>query len=105
MSDNHMIPVTTTFTAVSTTATITSSSAVLAGMQIGTDSANDPTITVYDGTDNTGNEIVPTTTYDASALGLNGFVASYKKRAYNGIFVEVSIGAGAVEVTIDYRNT
>jgi len=91
-------------TTITSSQIITSASAVLSGMQIGTDSANDPTITVYDGTDNTGNEIVPTTTYDASALGLNGFVASYEKKAYNGIYVEIST-AGSVEVTIDYRET
>ena len=105
MSRQHMVVDTTTFTAASTTNTVTASSAVLAGMQVGTDSANDPTITVYDGTDNTGNVIVPTTEYDATALGLNGFIGAYDKRAYNGIFVEVSIGGGSVEVTIDYRNT
>ncbi len=89
---------------VSSSQIITSNSAVLMGMQVGTDGVNDPTITVYDGVDNSGNEIVPTTTYDASALGISGFVAAYAKRAYNGIYVEIS-GTGAVEVTIDYRNT
>ena len=89
---------------ISSSQIITSLSAALHGMQIGTDGVNDPTVTVYDGVDNTGNEIVPTTTYDASALGISGFVAAYAKRAYSGIFVEIS-GAGAVEVTIDFRNT
>lgn len=93
-----------TVTTVSSSQSITTDRAVLAGMQLGTDSLNDPTITVYDGADNSGNEIVPTTTYDASALGLNGFVASYDKKAYNGIYVEIS-GAGAVEVSIDWRRT
>ncbi len=89
---------------VSASGQVTTKSAVLLGMQIGTDSANDPTVTIYDGTNNTGNEIVPTTTYDASALGLNGFVCPYSKRAYNGIYVEIAC-AGAVEVTVDYRET
>lgn len=82
---------------------ITSNPAVLMGMQIGPDGANDPTITVYNGTDNTGGEIVPTNTYDASALGMNGYVGPYDKRAYNGIYVEITT-AGTCEVTIDYQN-
>ena len=87
---------------VTSSTAITSSSAVLMGMLIGTDGANDPEITIYDGTDNAGSEIVPTTTYDASVLGLNGYVSSYDKRAYNGIYVEITC-AGSVEVTLDYR--
>ena len=89
---------------VSSSQIITSNSATLAGMQLGTDGVNDPTVTIYDGTTNAGNEIVPTTTYDASALGLSGFVGAYDKKAYNGIYVEIS-GAGSVEVTVDYRET
>ena len=85
---------------------ITTNSAVLAGMQLGTDSLNDPTVTIYNGTSTGGKVILPTTTYDATALGLNGFVASYDKRAYNGIYVEISVaGSGTVEVTIDHRDT
>ena len=81
---------------------ITSERAVLMGMQIGPDGANDPIVTVYNGTDNTGGEIVPTNTYDASALGMNGYVGPYDKKAYNGISVEITC-AGTVEVTIDYQ--
>ena len=91
-----------TVSTVSSSTAVTSSRAVLMGMQLGTDSANDPTVTVYDGTDNTGNEIVPTATYDASALGLNGLVIPYDKKAYDGIYVEITC-SGTVEVTIDYR--
>lgn len=87
---------------VSSSQAVASVRSILFGLQVGMDAINDPTITVYDGTDNTGNEIVPTTTYDASALGLNGFTASYAKKAYNGIYVEISC-AGTVEVTVDYR--
>jgi hypothetical protein len=96
---NHAIVKTVTVSG-----TIITKSAVLLGMQVGTDSANDPTITVYDGINNGGNEIVPTTTYDASALGLNGFVCPYSKKAYSGIYVEITC-AGSVEVTIDYKET
>ena len=89
---------------VSTSQIITSNSAVLMGMQLGTDSLNNPTVTVYDGTDNSGNEIVPTATYKATDLGLNGLAIPYDKDAPNGIYVEISVaGGGSVEVTIDYR--
>jgi len=91
-------------TTVTTSQIITTSPAVLLGMQLGTDGSNDPIVTVYNGTDNTGGEIVPTATYDASALGLNGFIGAYDKKAYSGIYVEITC-AGAVEVTIDYRET
>jgi hypothetical protein len=89
-------------TTISSSAIITSDRAVFMGMQLGTDGANDPVITIYDGTDNAGNEIVPTATYDASVLGLNGLLGPYDKRAYNGIYVEITTG-GTVEVTVDYR--
>jgi len=46
----------------------------LVGLLIGMDNANDPQITVYDGLDATGTQIVPTTNLDASAKGFNGFM-------------------------------
>jgi hypothetical protein len=81
---------------------ITSSRAILFGYQIGADAVNNPTITVYTGTDNTGKIIVPTVTYLASALGMNGLIISYIKKAYDGIYVEITT-AGTVSVAIDYR--
>jgi len=75
---------------------------VLSSMLIGTDGVNDPAVTVYNGTDNTGQEIVPTATYDASQLGINGFILIYAKRCPDGIYVEISLAAGDVEVVIDY---
>ena len=75
----------------------------LASMLIGTDGANDPTVTIYDGIDNTGTEKVPTSTYDASALGLNGFMGG--RVAYDcvkGIYVEITTG-GTVEVIVGFK--
>ena len=46
----------------------------ITGMLVGTDGTNDPTITIDDSTDGSGTDVVPTTTYDASVLGLNGFM-------------------------------
>jgi len=76
----------------------------LASMFIGMDGVNDPEITVYDGIDATGSEVVPTATYDASALGLNGFhggLLGYDCKA--GIYVEITC-AGTVEVVVGYKS-
>ena len=90
-------------TAVKKTASakVTDGPAILCGMLIGTDGANNPTITVHDSTDNSGTEVVPTAEYDASVIGLNGFVPGYGKSCKNGIYVAITC-AGTVEVTIDY---
>jgi hypothetical protein len=63
---------------------------------------NDPVITVYNGLDNSGGEIVPTCTYDASALGLNG-VTGIDPGIYCdvGLYIEITC-AGAVEVVPHY---
>jgi hypothetical protein len=43
------------------------------GVLLSTDGTNDPVVTVYNALAATGGrEVVPTNTYDASALGLNG---------------------------------
>ena len=75
---------------------------VFRGLLLGTDGANDPVITVYNGLDNTGEEIVPTCTYDASALGLNG-VLGMEPGVYfdTGIYIEITC-AGTVEVVPQY---
>ena len=75
--------------------------AILCGMLIGTDGSNNPTITVYDSTDNSGTEVVPTAEYDASVIGLNGYAPGYGKSCKNGIYVEITC-AGTVEVSVDY---
>ena len=73
-----------------------------AGMLLGTDGVNDPVITVYDNNTNSGVEIVPTATYDASVLGLNGAMPNFLIDCQNGIYVEITT-AGACEVTVFYR--
>ena len=75
--------------------------ALLFGILIGTDGSNNPTITVYDSTTNSGTEAVPTAEYDATALGLNGFAPGYAKSCKNGIYCEITC-AGNVEVSVDY---
>jgi len=82
---------------------VTAKSAELWGVLIGCDGVNDPTITIYNGTDNSGNEIVPTNTYDASILGINGAILPFGLYAPDGLYVEITC-AGAVEVVAMWRN-
>ncbi len=70
------------------------------GFLLGTDGTNDPVITFYDNTAASGSEIVPTATYDASLLGLNGATGMYQYCAA-GIYVEITC-TGAVEVVTQF---
>ena len=73
---------------------------IFCGVLVGTDGTNDPTITIYDHASTTsGTEVMPTTTFDASALGLNGFMPGFGILCQNGLYVEISC-AGTVEVTV-----
>ncbi len=74
--------------------------AILFGLLIGTDGTNDPTLTVYDNTTGSGKEVCPTNTYDASALGLNGFMPGAGIFCENGIFVDND--QTSTEVTVFY---
>ena len=73
----------------------------LAALLIGMDEANDATVSVHDGTDNTGPELIPTNKYDASALGLNGVVFHYMIECWDGAYVEIT-SQGTVEVVGHY---
>ena len=71
-------------------------------MKIGMDNVNDPQITVYDSNGppvGTPTELVPTQTYDASAMGLNGISGDQSFARY-GVYVVVDEGQGACEITI-----
>lgn len=72
----------------------------LCALLVGTDGANDPVVTIYDALTNTaGTEAVPTCTYDASALGLNGVVFQRPIECDIGIYVEITnLGTGEVLV-------
>ena len=74
----------------------------LTSFLLGTDGINDPVITIYDGLDNTGTEIIPTATYDASAIGINGAIFHWAKKCIIGIYLEIACD-GAVEVVCDYN--
>jgi len=73
---------------------------VFRGFLLGTDGVNDPVITVYNGLDNSGQEIVPTCTYDASAYGLNG-CTGVEQYCDAGLYLEITC-AGAVEVVVQH---
>ncbi len=73
-------------------------------MLIGTDTVNDPVVSVHDAVngDTAANEIIPSNTYDASILGINGAVFHFAKHFSTGLYVKIAnIGSGSV--VIDYR--
>ena len=88
-------------TKLTASAKVSDGPALLFGMYIGTDGSNNPTVTVYDSTTNSGTEAVPTAEYDATTIGLKGYAPGYAKSCKNGIYVEITC-AGTVEVTVDY---
>jgi hypothetical protein len=68
------------------------------GFMLGLDGTNDPTITFYDNaSEASGEEIIPTNTYDASILGLNGAMLPVPKYCKNGIYVGIT-QAGTTEI-------
>ena len=70
-------------------------SCLLKGLLIGTDGTNDPTVTLFDNTSAAGTEIIPTVTYDASVLGLNGVsLPPGGIHCTNGIYCEIAISEG-----------
>jgi len=77
----------------------------LVGFLLSTDGANDPVVTVYDDTTNTaGTEVIPTNTYDASALGLNGAWFGHEGgiECQVGVYVEVAnLGTGYALVFVN----
>jgi len=75
----------------------------LMGIMVGTDGVNDPEITVHDNTEASGDEIIPTTTVDASVLGFNGAMFGFPVAFRKGLYLTVS-AAGTKEVTFYYGN-
>ena len=74
---------------------------ILQGFTLGTDGTNDPEITFYNGLSNAGTKVIPTVTYDASALGING-VTGIHQYCDTGLYVEIDAGGGSVEVIPQY---
>lgn len=73
---------------------------IFTGILLGMDGLWDPTITVYDSLSASGNEIMPTCTFDSSAMGMNGATGMFQYCS-NGIYVEITC-TGTVEVKIMY---
>ena len=75
-------------------------------MLIGSDTVNDPVVAIHNcatGNQAAANQIVPSATYDASVLGINGVVFKISKRFTSGLYVAIAnIGTGAV--IIDWRS-
>jgi len=68
------------------------------GFLLGLDGTNNATVTIYDhASAASGEELVPTNTYSASKLGLNGAALPYPKQCKNGCYAEITCG-GAVEL-------
>ena len=65
----------------------------LLGVLLGTDTVNDVSFSIHDGTDNTGDELIPTTTYDAAQYGLSGVMFPYRVRALNGLYFYEASGS------------
>jgi len=82
------------------TGLVYSGKCMLHGFLIGTDGVNDPTITVYNNTEESGDEAIPTCTYDASQLNLNG-ATGLKVYCDKGLYISISC-SGAVEVVLFY---
>ena len=90
---------------IAASALIKSGYSKLVGVLLSTDGSNDPVVTVYDSTTNTADtEVVPTNTYDASALGLNGAWFGHEGaiECKTGVYVEVSnLGTGYALVYVN----
>lgn len=70
------------------------------GFLLGCDGVNDITdLTVYDGLNNSGTEITPTSDYEADYKGLNGCTGRNIDCSV-GLYVEFTC-AGTAEVTVD----
>ena len=80
---------------------VAASHAGLVSMHVGMDGTNDPSITIHKGQDSSGEEVVPTNSYDADKLGLNGFESYHIKDCPGGIYVAITC-AGDCEVVVGW---
>ena len=93
----------TRFKKITSSGTITTGSAIMKGYLMGTDGTNDVSaFTIYDGTDNTGNEIVPTHGITAGNKGMNG-ATGLNIDCVNGIYAEFTT-SGTAELIVFYVN-
>jgi len=70
---------------------------------IGTDGTNDPVVTIYDGLSATNTkEILPTATYDASALGIDGYSTAIGSKVTTGCYIAITC-VGTCEVVVKWE--
>ena len=92
----YMVP-----TRLTSSAAVHSGACFLGSVLIGTDGVNDPVVAVYNNTSaSDATRVVPSVTYDASVLGLNGVVLEFAMYCDTGLYVNITnIGSGEVIVT------
>ena len=78
---------------------VTSKESFLLGVLLGTDGVNDVRFSMHNGTDNGDPEVIPSCTYDASALGMNGVMLPFNAYCPDGIYLNVESGSNYEIVT------
>lgn len=100
--------------AASYTAVVCAKPCWLTSMLLGGDRTNDPEITLYNSattpTPGTTDEKIPTNTYDASALGLNGVEKYHNSWCSSGLWLTVTAPGGGtyggtIDIVIGYNDT
>lgn len=75
----------------------------LAKIVIGSDGTNNPVVAAYnedDDSETAAKEILPSQTYDAVSLGLNGIVYQFMEKCDTGLYISISnIGSGSIVVS------
>ena len=92
-------------TRVITSGSVHTAPCFLARVLIGTDNINNPTVVIYNEADNSKTEskrVLPSVSYDASALGLNGVVFEFMEFLDEGLYVDITCG-GTCEVIVSSR--
>ena len=86
------------------TATVSTDPVWVGAFIVATDGVNDPVVAAYNDTDalTAGNRVIPSCTYDASVLGLNGFTLGFMTDFDTALHVTIS-NLGTGEVMIFYR--
>ena len=74
----------------------------LLGVLLGTDGINNVRFSCHNGESNSDQKVVPSTTYDAAALGLNGVMFTFLVHCPNGIYYNQESGSN-YEVIVYYE--
>lgn len=87
-------------------AAITTTSGIFHGIIVATDGTNACTVSIYDNaTAASGTELIPTTVITSSATDrVQAISISPAVRYYNGIYVDITLGAGAVGYMVYFKS-